>query len=196
MNLLKGKSEKGASPLGRTPSRLALARRTAMRLRLSPVPDGPVARPAPENPARHRKSVQGAPLDRCHTGDIHPVANWKRSGMHGNRPRVSAVLRRCLCQWEVRTISPLGFCPSFFAAAVRESRPPLSKARSASASRRILKRSTPAASMISSLCPSQKTSVSINHAAGRRHMEHSMPLMGLTSNTRGTKTRSLRCDIG
>src|SRR5215469_3611065 len=46
----------------------------------------------------------------------------------------------------------------------------------------------PAASMISSLWPSQKTSVSINQAAGRRHMEHSMPLMGLTSCQKGRES--------
>ena len=44
--------------------------------------------------------------------------------------------------------------------------------------------------MISSLWPSQKTSVSINQAAGRRHMEHSVTLMVLAQNKRGAIARN------
>ena len=83
---------------------------------------------APENPGHHRESVQGARLDRCHTDGTDSVANWTRSGIHGSRPHVSVVLRRCLCQWEVQAISPWEFGASFLTATVRETRPPLWKA--------------------------------------------------------------------
>jgi len=151
---------------------------SSMRSRLSPEPDGPAARLVPEDRGYHQGWLRDAQLDGCRTDDIHSVVNWKRFGISGSRPHVSAVLHRCLCQWEVRAISPSGFCASFFTATVREIRPPLWKANSASVIRRMLNRSTPVALMISSLWPSQKTSVSINHAAGRRHIEHSVTLMG------------------
>jgi len=113
--------------------------------------------------------------------------NSTPSGKRGSRPRISEECSRCFVQREVRRASPSPFLPSFFGVGLLETRPPLRKADSASVSRRILNPSTPAASMISSLWPSQKTSVSINQAAGRRHIEHSLTLMGLTSKQRGAR---------
>jgi hypothetical protein len=114
--------------------------------------------------------------------------NSTPSGKRGSTPRISGECSICFVQREVRRASPSPFLPSFFGAGLLETRPPLRKAHSASVSRWIRNRSTPAASMINSLWPSQKTSVSINQAAGRRHMEHSLTLMGLTSKQRGARS--------
>ena len=140
---------------------------------------------APAGPGCGGGFHQGARSCHCRKGRTHSGASLRPSGRRGSRPRVSEECSRCFVQREVRRISPSPFSLSFFRAALLDTRPPLRKAHSASVSRRIRNRSTPAVSMIISLWPSQKTSVSINHAAGRRHMEHSVTLMVLASKQEG-----------